>query len=76
MIDLLIWLIAVVSAVGGLALGKYWGRADGMRASKKEADRDAMEKRVEHVKEGRRAVHDGRNVGSPADRLHRNDRRW
>lgn len=76
MADLLIWLVAALGAVGGVALGRIWGRAEGERTGKQEAKRDAMEDKSKRVERGRDAVRDGRGAGDPADRLRRNDGRW
>ena len=76
MADLLIWLIAAVGAVGGVALGRVWGQVEGNRTGKREAERDAMEHKSKRVERGRDSVRDGRSAGDPADRLRRNDGRW
>jgi len=76
MADVLIWLVAALGAVGGVALGRIWGRAEGERTGKQEAKRDAMEDKSKRVERGRDAVRDGRGAGDPADRLRRNDGRW
>ena len=76
MADLLIWLVAALSAVGGAVLGRVWGRAEGKRTGKREAKRDAMEDKNKRVERGRDAVRDGRGAGDPAERLRRNDGRW
>ncbi len=76
MAEFLIWLVAALSAVGGVVLGRIWGRAEGERVDKREAERDAMEDKNERVERGRDAVRDGHVIGDPADRLRRNDGRW
>ena len=76
MADILIWLIAALGAVGGIVLGRLWGRAEGERVGKLEGERDAMSDKIERTERGRAAVHDGRGAGDPADRLHKNDARW
>jgi len=76
MADVLIWLVAALGAVGGVALGRIWGRAEGERTGKQEAERDAMEDKSKRVERGRDAVRDGRGAGDPADRLRRNDGNW
>ncbi len=43
MADLLIWMVAALSAVGGVVLGRVWGQVEGKRTGKREAERDAME---------------------------------
>ena len=76
MAELLIWLVAALVAVGGVVLGRVWGRAEAERVGKREAERDAMEDKSKRVERGRAAVRDGRGSGDPADRLRRNDGRW
>jgi hypothetical protein len=76
MADLLIWLVAAIGAIGGVALGRIWGLVEGKRAGKREAERDAIEDKSKRIKRGRNAVRDGRVTGDPADRLRRNDGRW
>lgn len=76
MADLLIWLMAALGAIGGVVLGRVWGRAEEERVGKREAERDAMEDESKRVESGRDAVRDGRGTGDPADRLRRNDGRW
>ena len=76
MAEPLIWLVAVLGAVGSVVLGRLWGRVEGKRKGKREAERDAMEDRNKRVERGRDAVRDGRGAGDPADRLRRNDGRW
>lgn len=76
MADFLIWLIAALGAVGGVALGRVWGQVEGKRTGKREAERDAMQDKNKRVERGRDAVRDGRGAGDPADRLRRNDGRW
>ena len=76
MADVLIWLVAALGAVGGVALGRIWGRAEGERTGKREAERDAIEDNNKRVERGRDAVRDGRGAGDPADRLRRNNGKW
>jgi uncharacterized membrane-anchored protein YhcB (DUF1043 family) len=76
MADLLIWLVAALGAVGGVVLGRFWGRVEGKRVGKWKAERDAMEDRNKRVERGRDAVRDGRGAGDPAERLRRNDGNW
>ena len=76
MAEFLIWLVAALGAIGGVVLGRGWGRAERKRVGKREAERDAMEDISKRVERGREAVHDGRSAGDPADRLRRNDGRW
>ncbi len=76
MAELLIWLVAALGTVGGVFLGRVWGHAEGERAGKREAERDAMEDRNKRVERGRDAVRDGRDGGTPADRLRDNDNAW
>jgi len=76
MADLLIWLVAALGAVGGVAFGRIWGRVEGKHVGKREAERDAMEDKSKRVERGRDAVRDGRGAGDPAERLRRNDGNW
>ncbi|MFT3687792.1 hypothetical protein [Paenirhodobacter sp.] len=76
MAEILIWLVAALGAVGGVAFGRVWGRAEGERAGKREAERDAMEETIGRIERGRDALRDGCGAGDPADRLRRNDGRW
>lgn len=76
MVDLLIWLVAALGALGCVVLGRIWGRGEGKREGKREAERDAMEDRNERVERGRDSVRTGRGFGDPAERLRRNDGRW
>lgn len=76
MIDIFIWLIAVLGAVGGIFLGRFWGRSEGKHAGKQEAEYDALEDTIERMGRGREAVRDGRNAGDPAERLRKNDGKW
>ena len=77
MAEFLIWLVAVLGAVGGIALCRLWGRVEGKRAGKREAERDAMEDTLERMERGRAAVAEGRaGGGDPVERLRRNDGRW
>jgi uncharacterized membrane-anchored protein YhcB (DUF1043 family) len=76
MADFLIWLVAAFGAVGGVVLGRLWGRFEGKRTAKWEEERDAMEDKNERVEIGRDAVRDGRGAGDPVDRLRHNDARW
>ena len=76
MADFLFWMMAALGAVGGVVLGRVWGRFDGRSVGKLEAERDAMEETIIRVERGRDAVHDGRDDGDPADRLRQNDGRW
>ncbi len=76
MAEFLIWLVAVLGAVGGVVLRRIWGRVEGKRAGKREAERDALEDTIERVQRGRDAVRDGRDAGDPAQRLRRNDGAW
>jgi len=76
MAELLIWLVAALGAVGGVALGRVWGGIEGKRKGKQEAERDATEDKSERVERGRDAVRGGRGAGDPADRLRRNDGNW
>ncbi|MFC3119879.1 hypothetical protein [Jhaorihella thermophila] len=76
MAEFLIWLVAALSAVGGIVFGRVWGRVEGKRQGKREAERDALEDTIGRVERGRKAVCDGRDAGDPAQRLRRNDGAW
>lgn len=76
MAEFLGWLVAALSAVGGVVLGRVWGRVEGKRVGKREAERDAMEETIGKFERGRDALRDGRDAGDPADRLRSNDGRW
>lgn len=76
MADILIWLIAALGAVGGVMLGRLWGRTEGKRLGKLEGDRDAISDKIERTERGRKAVQVGRGSGDPTHRLHNNDARW
>ena len=76
MADLLIWMIAVLAAVGGAVAGRLWGHVEGKHAGRREAERDAMEDASARLERGRAAVRDGRSAGTPHERLRSNDERW
>jgi len=75
MAEVLIWLVAALGALGGVVLGRLWGRVEGARAGKRKAESDAMEETIKNIERGRKAVRDGRDL-DPAERLRRNDGRW
>ena len=76
MAEILIWAIAAAAALGGLILGRLWGRFEGKQADKLEAQRDAIENTNARMERGREAVRDGRGAPDPAERLWNNDARW
>ena len=76
MMDVLIWLIAALSTVGGVVLGRAWGRIMGKRGGKREAQANALQDTTDRVARGRDALRDGRDAGDPAQRLHENDDAW
>ena len=54
MAEFLIWLVAALGALGGLVLGRFWGRVEGKRAGKREADAMRMKTRSGSWKRGAR----------------------
>ncbi len=76
MAELLIWLIAALGTVGGVVLGRMLGRTEGKRTGREEAHLDARSDQIDRMDAGRKAVRDGRDAGSAADRLHDNDNAW
>jgi len=76
MTGLLLWIIGAVAAVAGGVVGRWLGRAEGKRVGKLEVERDAMADKNKRMESGRSAVGDGRDAGTPDDRLRRNDGAW
>ena len=76
MTGILLGIIGAVAAVGGLILGRWMGRAEGKRAGRNAAYREALLDEKDRFDEGRTAVAKGRDAGTPDDRLRRNDGAW
>lgn len=72
----LMW--AGIVAGAGIALKVYIAMRERRAASeaRQEMETDALKDTNERLAKGREAVRDGRDVGSPADRLRRNEGRW
>jgi hypothetical protein len=62
----------VASVIGALVFNRRKGRKEGHERAQTEALKDAQER----MERGRDAVSRGRDGGSPADRLRRNDGQW
>lgn len=76
MADLVLWVVAALCGIAGVALGRLWGGGEGRRAAARELEAEARRDVAERMARGRAAVLDGRDVGDPAERLRRNDGRW
>jgi len=76
MTGILLGIIGAVAAVGGIILGRWMGQAEGKRAGRKEGYYDALREQTGRVDAGRKAVAEGRDAGTPADRLRANDGSW
>ena len=76
MTEILIWGIGAIAALGGVVLGRLWGRVEGKRAGHEEAYQDAQRDQTKRMERGRKALRDGRDSGTPSERLRDNDAAW
>ena len=76
MTGILTWIVGGVSVVIGMFLGRWLNRADAERAGRNDAYREALRDEKERADAGRKAVAEGRDAGTPDDRLRRNDGSW
>lgn len=66
------WAAAAGAVIAGFAFAFLHGRAQG----RTDAAQEALQDEHERMEAGRDAVRDGRDAGTPDERLRRNDGRW
>lgn len=77
MTDIIAAIVAIIAAIGGLAVGSIWGRIKGERTGWQAANTQRMQENAKKMEQGREAVGDGRASGdSPDDRVRKNDGAW
>jgi uncharacterized membrane-anchored protein YhcB (DUF1043 family) len=75
--DIIAAIVAIIAAIGGLAVGNIWGRVKGERTGWQAANAERMRENAKRMEQGREAVMDGRASGdSPDDRVRKNDGAW